>query len=84
MFNTLDDVGCRGNEINLDDCTHRGVGVHDCNRGEEAGVICPPQGTVALMLYVTPLSPSYECAEPYECWPLSLSMRHGVTCFNFA
>ena len=41
----LDNVGCRGNETNLDDCPHRGVGVHDCYHGEDAGVICP-QGTL--------------------------------------
>ena len=36
----LDDVGCRGNETNLADCTHSGVGDHDCDHGKDAGVIC--------------------------------------------
>ena len=36
----LDDVGCRGNETNLNDCPHNGVGVHDCDHDEDAGVIC--------------------------------------------
>ena len=35
----LDNVGCRGNETNLGDCTHRGVGVHNCRHSEDAGVI---------------------------------------------
>ena len=41
----LDDVNCRGNETNVDDCPHRGVGVHDCDHGEDAGVMCPQQGS---------------------------------------
>ena len=45
----LDDVGCRGNETNLDDCHHIGVGFHDCYHGEDAGVICP-QGTLDCLL----------------------------------
>ena len=40
----LDDVGCTGNETNLDNCTHRGVGVHNCGHNEDAGVICSQQG----------------------------------------
>ena len=40
----LDNVGCRGNETILNDCPHRGVGVHNCRRIEDAGVICSQQG----------------------------------------
>ena len=41
----LDDVNCRGNETNLDDCTHNGVGNHNCRHDEDAGVICSQQGS---------------------------------------
>ena len=41
-FIFLDDVHCRGNETNLDDCPHNGVGVHNCVHSEDAGVICSP------------------------------------------
>ena len=40
---------CRGNETNLDDCTHNGVGVHNCDHDEDAGVICSWQGIVRVL-----------------------------------
>ena len=49
-FIFLDNVGCRGDETNLDDCAHREVGVHNCVHIEDAGVVCPPQGWVPLLL----------------------------------
>ena len=37
----MDNVGCTGNETNLADCVHNGVGVHNCYHGKDAGVTCP-------------------------------------------
>ena len=36
----LSDVFCRGEERNLLDCSHNGIGQHDCDPSETAGVIC--------------------------------------------
>ena len=37
----LDNVGCIGNETKLSECSHLGIGIHDCIKGlEDAGVIC--------------------------------------------
>ena len=36
----LDDVGCRGTESDIFSCSHRGVGVHNCDHDEDAGVEC--------------------------------------------
>ena len=47
----LDNVGCRGNEKNLFECTHNGVGVHNCYYWQYAGVICL-QGLVLYCLYL--------------------------------
>ncbi|KAM4530052.1 uncharacterized protein PAE49_022712 [Odontesthes bonariensis] len=36
----LDDVDCSGGERYLSECSHSGFGEHDCEHGEDAGVIC--------------------------------------------
>ena len=36
----MDDVRCKGVEYRLLDCSHRGIEVHDCNHGRDAGVVC--------------------------------------------
>ena len=36
----IESVGCNGQENNIRFCGHYGIGVHDCNHGEDAGVYC--------------------------------------------
>nr|XP_044630236.1 LOW QUALITY PROTEIN: HHIP-like protein 1 [Equus asinus] len=36
----LDDVRCKGGERTLLECTHAGVGTHNCDHQEDAGVVC--------------------------------------------
>ena len=36
----LDDIRCNGTELQLVNCRNRGVGVHNCEHFEDAGVVC--------------------------------------------
>ena len=36
----LDDLGCTGSETSLFDCSHSGVGTHNCAHSEDAGAVC--------------------------------------------
>ena len=36
----LDDVNCVGTELNIEDCSHRGMRLSNCDHGEDAGVKC--------------------------------------------
>ena len=40
----LDDVGCSGYEARLVDCSHGGIGVHNCVHSDDAGVGCQQPG----------------------------------------
>ncbi|KAL2101477.1 hypothetical protein ACEWY4_003238 [Coilia grayii] len=55
----MDDVGCSGAEESLTECVHHGSETHDCNHGEDAGVLClaprradPPTPRKALLRLV--------------------------------
>ena len=38
----LDDVNCVGNETSLAQCSHGGLGVHNCGHEKDAGAVCRP------------------------------------------
>ena len=49
----LDNVYCSGGEERLEDCPHRGIGVHNCVHLKDAGVICGNGKALFLMHYYT-------------------------------
>lgn len=51
----FDELKCNGHEERLIDCSHDGVGVHDCYHGEDAGVVCEstPAGQLYSAIYCT-------------------------------
>lgn len=47
----LDELHCSGAEATLLNCTHSGVGVHDCKHYEDVGIICKrSQGKTSCLL----------------------------------
>ncbi|ROJ25393.1 Deleted in malignant brain tumors 1 protein [Anabarilius grahami] len=67
----LDDVGCSGGEGNLTQCSHRGLGAHNCGHGEDAGVVCSgdlQQPTLSVIPTHVAVSPGeniqFRCTTP--------------------
>ena len=46
----LDDVTCVGNENTLSQCPHNGIGIHNCDHSEDAGVICFGMYRIAIFI----------------------------------
>lgn len=47
----LDNVACDGTEASLDLCNHNGIGIHDCEHAEDAGVICSQITSAGMYIY---------------------------------
>ena len=60
----LDNVACRGNETSLLNCSHAGIGVHNCDHTDDAGAACYCKISLSsLSLHLSPsLLPSLPIA----------------------
>ena len=51
----LENVGCRGNEKTLVNCSHNGWGKNNCDHYEDAGVVCSSgnntSGIIVIVIY---------------------------------
>ena len=51
----FDNVQCNGDEAHIAVCSHRGIGISNCDHNEDAGVVCegtPAIGQLSLCSYV--------------------------------
>uniref|UniRef100_A0A9J7XIH8 SRCR domain-containing protein n=1 Tax=Cyprinus carpio carpio TaxID=630221 RepID=A0A9J7XIH8_CYPCA len=58
----LDDVKCSGSEGALTQCSHSGLGTHNCKHGEDAGVVCSGE----LQLPTLSLTSTHAAVSPGE------------------
>ena len=47
----LDEVNCAGTEVTILNCSHPGIGTHNCDHIEDAGVVCRRELLIMLMDY---------------------------------
>ena len=49
----LDDLQCTGTETSLFNCTHSGIGMHNCEHDEDIGIICRPSQCIVILMVLS-------------------------------
>ena len=60
----LDDLQCTGSESRLVDCPHNGLGSHNCDHSQDAGVRCVP-GIIVLINLVYYYTELHVCSDSH-------------------
>ena len=71
----FDELNCNGHEERLIDCSHDGVGVHDCYHSEDAGVVC--ENTPAGQLNYATIYCTSHRFQPYRTSTYDCMMHAG-------
>ena len=62
----LDDVRCSGSELALNQCPHRGFGVHDCTHAEDAGVVCSGETVFFVILQLFLMESTFHIVQAHN------------------
>uniref|UniRef100_A0A8D0ABC9 SRCR domain-containing protein n=1 Tax=Sander lucioperca TaxID=283035 RepID=A0A8D0ABC9_SANLU len=73
----LDDVACSGSERSVTLCQHRGLGTHNCNHGEDAGVVCSGEKVLFSQSHV---GPKMVLIPKQRCEPIRLAGSGSTLC----
>lgn len=60
----LDEVSCTGSEARLANCSHDGIGIHDCTHSEDVGVVCESQCEAGQLINVVSVTYAMYILQP--------------------
>ncbi|XP_064370535.1 deleted in malignant brain tumors 1 protein [Dromaius novaehollandiae] len=69
----LDEVACTGDEASLAQCSHQGLGTHDCRHKEDAGVVCAATLTCLPKYMRAIIKRAYISSRGYFAWNIHLN-----------